>query len=80
MSYQNRELEFVRDVSQAVISAPLECYAAAWGFNDNGNKSGNKGGDTSNPFLAPLAKPMSVLFKDMQDDLNKALKIDIYKL
>ncbi len=75
MSFQNREMEFVRDISKAAIMAPWECYAAAWGFNDKDQK-----GDTSNPFLSSLTKPMNVLFKDMQDDLNNALKIDIYRL
>lgn len=75
MSYQAKEMEFVRDVSKAAIMAPWGLYAEAWGLNDKDNK-----GDTSNPFLAPLTKPMGVLFKDMQKDLNDALKIDIYRL
>ncbi len=74
MSYQGREMEFVRDVSKAAIMAPFGLYAEAWGLNDKDN------GDTSNPFLAPLTKPMGVLLKDMQKDLDDALKIDIYKL
>lgn len=75
MSYQGKEMEFVRDVSKAAIMAPLGLYAEAWGFNGKSDK-----GDSTNPFLAPLTKPMGVLFKDMQNDLNDALKIDIYKL
>ena len=75
MSYQGKEMEFVRDVSKAAIMAPFGLYAEAWGLNDK-----DKNGDNSNPFLAPLTKPMGVLFKDMQKDLNDALKIDIYRL
>ncbi len=75
MSYQGKEMEFVRDVSKAAIMAPFGLYAEAWGLNGKDNK-----GDTSNPFLAPLMKPMGVLLKDMQQDLNDALKIDIYRL
>ena len=78
MSYQGKEMEFVRDVSKAAIMAPFVLYAEAWGLDDKNNK-----GDTSsssNPFLAPLTKPLGVLFKDMQKDLNDALKIDIYRL
>ena len=78
MSYAQREMEFVRDVSKAAIAAPFGLYAEAWGFNDGKNQGGKNQGDSTNPFLAPLTKPMSVIYDMMQEELNRALKIDIY--
>lgn len=78
MNNAQREMEFVRDVSKAAISAPFGLFAEAWGLNDNG-KSNNKGqGDSTNPFLSSLTKPMGVIFKSIQEELDHALKIDIY--
>jgi hypothetical protein len=72
-------MEFVRDVAKSVLETPFNLYADAWGFNDNGNnKNGNGRGDSTNPFLAPITKPLGVIFKTMQEELDHALKIEIY--
>lgn len=80
MSNAQREMEFVRDVAKSVITTPFGLYADAWGFNDNSsnNKNVDGRGDSTNPFLAPLTKPMGVIFNNMQEELDHALKIEIY--
>ncbi len=73
MHNTQREMEFVRDISKAAMMTPFCLYAEAWGLNDKDNQ-----GDSTNPFLAPLTKPMGVLMKNMQQEFDDALKIDIY--
>lgn len=75
MSNPVKEMEFVKTVSEAAIKAPFALYAEAWGLN-----GGDKKGDDSNPFLRPLTAPMQAIMRDMQKELNDALKIDIYKI